>query len=93
VNHLKEQLEEARRQLAICRKRAERPGAGLEDEFALEKARNWLLTLELRVLKQLTNLQRKMLKGHKPQQAQQPRRMTAKERAEAAFADLQKVGA
>ncbi|NKI61789.1 hypothetical protein HCG46_26175 [Labrenzia sp. PO1] len=90
---LKDQIEAAQHKVEMLRRKAERPGARIEDEFALERARNRLLVLELRVLKQVTSLQRKMLKGHKPQQVQQPRRMTAKERAEAAFADLQKEGA
>lgn len=49
---LKEQIEEARVRVAHCRIKAERPSARLEDEYALEKARNRLLTLELKQLRQ-----------------------------------------
>ncbi len=93
MNHLKEQIEEAQRQVSICRRRAEKPGAGIEDEFALEKARNRLLALEVRALKQVTTQQRKMLNGQKAPQVHQPKPMNAKERAEAAFAALRKAGA
>lgn len=51
VNGLKEQIEEAMDRVAHCRLRAERPCARLEDEYALEKARTRLLTLELRCLR------------------------------------------
>ncbi|MES0880530.1 hypothetical protein [Roseibium sp. SCP14] len=49
---LKEQIEEARARVAHCRIKAERPSARLEDEYALEKARTRLLTLELKELRQ-----------------------------------------
>jgi len=101
MNDLKDQIEAAREKVAYCRIKAERPSARLEDEFALEKARNRLLTLELRLLK---------LGGERPETGskaaggrgrartdclhekrtkheQVPR--TARERAEAAFASLQ----
>lgn len=51
MNDLTEEIEEARVRVAHYRGRAERPGSRLEDEFALEKARNRLLTLELKLLK------------------------------------------
>ncbi|MCX2721767.1 hypothetical protein [Roseibium salinum] len=51
MSELKNQIEEAREKVAYYRIRAERPSARLEDEFALEKARNRLLTLELRLVK------------------------------------------
>lgn len=51
VRSVKDEIEEARAKVAHCRIRAERPGSRLEDDFALEKARNRLLTLELRQLK------------------------------------------
>ena len=89
---LKDQIEAARHKVEMLRRKAERPGARIEDEFALERARNRLLVLELRVLKQVTSLQRKMLNGKTPAPEQGRKPMTAKERAEAAFASLQKVG-
>ncbi|MEM9630442.1 MAG: hypothetical protein AAGA50_03900 [Pseudomonadota bacterium] len=49
---LKEEIEEARVRVAQCRIRAERPSARLEEDYALEKARNRLLTLELKELRQ-----------------------------------------
>ncbi|WP_297836323.1 hypothetical protein [uncultured Roseibium sp.] len=52
MRDLKDEIEEAQAKVAHLRIRAERPSARLEDEFALEKARNRLLTLELRNLKQ-----------------------------------------
>lgn len=48
VDVLKDQIEEARGRVAHFRLRAERPSARLEDEYALEKARTRLLTLELK---------------------------------------------
>lgn len=51
MSELKDQIEEARDRVAHCRLRAERPSARLEDEYALEKARTRLLTLELRSLR------------------------------------------
>ena len=51
MNELKDQIEEARDRVAHCRLRAEKPSARLEDEYALEKARTRLLTLELRSLR------------------------------------------
>lgn len=92
MNHLKAQIEEAQRQVSICRRRAEKPGAGIEDEFALEKARNRLLALEVRALKQVATQQSKMLSGQNAPQVQHSKPMNAKERAEAAFAALQKAG-
>ncbi|TYC55685.1 hypothetical protein FMN50_11615 [Rhodobacterales bacterium] len=51
MNGLKNEIEEASARVAHLRIKAERPGSRLEDEFALEKARNRLLTLELRQMK------------------------------------------
>lgn len=51
MKDMNEEIEEARSKVALCRIRAERPGSRLEDDFALEKARTRLLTLELRQLK------------------------------------------
>jgi len=92
VMDLKDQIEAARHKVEMLRRKAEHPGARIEDEFALERARNRLLVLELRVLNQVTSLQRKMLNGKTPAPEQDRKPMTAKERAEAAFASLQKVG-
>jgi hypothetical protein len=92
VIELQEQLEEAQRQVTICRKRAERPGSTLEDVLAYEKARNWLLSLENRVLKRITGLQRKLGKGKKAPKANLPKPISAKDVAEATFAGLQKAG-
>jgi len=102
VRDYKDEIDEARAKVAHCRIRAERPGSRLEDDFALEKARNRLLTLELRQLKlgQATPGPRKdgdgtarQLRGRRPgggisgtKQEQMPR--TARERAEEAFASL-----
>jgi len=55
VDGLKDQIEEARDRVAHFRLRAERPCARLEDEYALEKARTRLLTLELKNLKSQLN--------------------------------------
>lgn len=90
---LKEQIEEARRQVEIKRRRSERPGATLSDVLAYEKSRNWLLSLENRVLKRITGLQRKLGKGQKAPKPDLPKPKSAKEVAEAAFAGLQKAGA
>lgn|GEM_PF-1701264 len=51
MSELKEQIEEARDRVAQFRLRAEKPSARLEDDYALEKARTRLLTLELRSLR------------------------------------------
>ena len=51
MDGLKDQIEEARDRVAHFRLRAERPSARLEDEYALEKARTRLLTLELKNLR------------------------------------------
>lgn len=51
MSGLKDEIEAARERVAHYRLRAERPSARLEDEYALEKARTRLLTLELRGLK------------------------------------------
>lgn len=51
MRNIGEEIETARTAVARCRIRAERAGSRLEDDYALEKARNRLLTLELRQLK------------------------------------------
>ncbi|MCK7613622.1 hypothetical protein [Roseibium sediminicola] len=51
MRNIEDEIDAARAKVAHCRIRAERPGSRLEDDFALEKARNRLLTLELRHLK------------------------------------------
>ncbi len=103
MRDLKDEIEEARERVAHCRIRAERPSARLEDEFALEKARNRLLTLELRQVRR-SGVQ--SVEAHLPEHAGgEPKRRgtgrdvkrtkseqksgTARERAEAAFASLQ----
>lgn len=53
MNELKDEIEEARVRVAHFRGKAERPGSRLEDDYALEKARTRLLTLELRLMKQM----------------------------------------
>ncbi len=93
MNDIKEQIEEARRQVNIRQRIAAKPGATIEDELQLQCARNWLLTLEKRVLERVTAAQRKLLKGQMPIRSAQPVRMTAKERAAAAFEAITKVGA
>lgn len=89
---LKDQIEAARHKVEMLRRKAERSGAQIEEKFVLERARILLLVLELRVLKRVTSLQRKMFNGKTPAPEQNRKPMTAKERAEAAFASLQKVG-
>ncbi|MBN9673472.1 hypothetical protein [Roseibium aggregatum] len=91
---LKSEIEEARERVAQCRIRAERPQSRLEDEFALEKARNRLLTLELRLLKQgLGHMgarqqpRAEAFNGKRTKPEHLPR--TARQRAEEAFAGLQ----
>ena len=100
MTEIQDQIEEARRRVEICQRRAERPGARVEDELALQSARNRLLTLELRVLQRVVASQRKLGKGpggssapREPTRPQKHRRMNARERAEAAFTKLQKGGA
>jgi hypothetical protein len=92
VKHIKQQIEEARRQVGICRQRAESPRATVEDELKLANARAWLLTLENRVLRRIAALQKKLGKGQMPQQPARPTRLTGRARAEAAFAQVQKGG-
>ncbi|WP_417681595.1 hypothetical protein [Roseibium sp.] len=100
MTEIQDQIEEARRRVEICRRRAERAGAGIEAELALQSARNRLLTMELRVLQRVVASQRKLCRGPdgplvaaEPAKPQKHRRMSARERAEAAFAKLQKGGA
>ncbi len=90
MTDLQDQIEEARRQVWIRRSIAEKPGAGLEDEFALEKARTRLLTLELRALKHSRKVQCSVTSEREGARTGQPTRLTAKERAERDFAELQK---
>jgi hypothetical protein len=105
VRDLTDEIEQAQAKVAHLRIRAERPSARLEDEFALEKARNRLLTLELRNLKQ--GSEARGGSGNKPRMrgagsAGKERQTvlkirtkseqiprTARERAEAAFAAVQ----
>ncbi|GAB4527182.1 MAG: hypothetical protein Tsb0019_29220 [Roseibium sp.] len=101
MKDFREEIEEARAKVAHYRIRAERPGSRLEDDYALEKARTRLLTLELREAK----LGRESGRLHRDAPADRPGRgrlanvsgnrtnseqirVTARERAEAAFADL-----
>ncbi len=100
MTEIKDQIEEAQRRVEICQRRAARPGAQVEDELALQSARNRLLTLELRVLQRVVASHRTLGKGPggplavpEPARPQKHRRMNARERAEAAFAQLQKGGA
>jgi hypothetical protein len=67
MNELRAEIEEARVRVAHYRGKAERPESRLEDEFALEKARNRLLTLELRLVKLGQGLQVKVQKLKQPQ--------------------------
>ncbi|WP_428670865.1 hypothetical protein [Roseibium sp.] len=103
MRELKDEIEEARERVAFCRIKAERPSARLEDEFALEKARNRLLTLELRQLKrgggqtgpggiaeagdEATKRRVSRQTSKRTKHEQLPR--SARDRAEAAFASLQ----
>lgn len=93
MNELKEQIEEARRMVKITRDIAGRPGAAVEDELRHQNARNWLLSLEIRVLNSIVALQRKNRGAQNQGNGHQPSRMTAKERAEHDFAALTKGGA
>lgn len=114
MRDFKEQMEEARDRVERCRLRAERPNARLEDDFALEKARNRLLTLELRSLKSQLGavvpskgVNSRGDSACKPQPGRGSARKAAgktigtkhellrlkpRDRAEAAFAALQKSG-
>jgi hypothetical protein len=92
MRDLKEELEAARITVAHCRRRAERPGSSLEDEFALEKARNRLLTLELKDLRLAKGLQTGGNKGRAAPERHVSKPRSAKEVAEAAFARVQKAG-
>ncbi|WP_299817599.1 hypothetical protein [uncultured Roseibium sp.] len=95
MNELKDEIEAAREKVAYCRIRAERPSARLEDEFALEKARTRLLTLELRLLKlgqgQRAGGNQKVSEGRVLRTKREHKVSTARERAEAAFGSLQRV--
>lgn len=73
MSELKEQIEEARARVAQCRIRAERPGARLEDEYALEKARTRLLTLELKELKQTRGTRSPQQSGKRIERKETPR--------------------
>ncbi|WP_269580818.1 hypothetical protein [Roseibium sp. Sym1] len=101
----KDEIDAARAKVAQCRIRAERPGSRLEDDFALEKARNRLLTLELRQLKQGQDQRPSPRSGLSVSPRGRPGRSTgyekigtksehkprsARERAEEAFATLRK---
>jgi len=100
MTEIQDQIEDARRRVEICRRKAGRPEARVEDELALQSARNRLLTLELRVLQRIVTLQKRLgkapngaLGAPEPAGCGTHRRMSARERAEAAFAHLQKGGA
>lgn len=105
MRNIEDEIDAARAKVAHCRIRAERPGSRLEDDFALEKARNRLLTLELRHLKLGQEQRQVPPKGTAgPTHRGAGRRMgyeagrtkqehvprTARERAEEAFATLSK---
>lgn len=95
MNGLKQEIDEARARVAHLRIKAERPGSRLEDEFALEKARTRLLTLELRLSKRGADVQSRerrpsgaISRIERTNREQMPR--SARERAEAAFAALRR---
>jgi hypothetical protein len=105
VRDYKDEIDAARAKVAQCRIRAERPGSRLEDDFALEKARNRLLTLELRQLKQgqdkrlAPRSETSVSPRGRPGQSsgfekigtkREHRPRSARERAEEAFATLRK---
>jgi len=105
VRNIEDEIDEARAKVAHCRIRAERPGSRLEDDFALEKARNRLLTLELKHLKQGQAQRQAPPKGsagparrgtgksvgYEPKRTKHEQTpRTARERAEEAFATLRK---
>ncbi|KZM48998.1 hypothetical protein [Labrenzia sp. OB1] len=95
MNELKDEIEAAREKVAYCRIRAERPSSRLEDEFALEKARTRLLTLELRLLKlgqgQRAGGNQIASEGKQIRTKHVQKVSTARERAEAAFGSLQRA--
>ncbi|MHA7777376.1 hypothetical protein [Roseibium sp. M-1] len=105
MKDFREEIEEARAKVAHLRIRAERPGSRLEDEFALEKARTRLLTLELRQLRQGPEQRRVTDAARSQPTALVSRRVglregirtkhehmpkSARERAEEAFSSLQR---
>ncbi len=86
-----DEIEEARVKVAHCRLRAERPGSRIEDDLALERARNRLLTLELRDIKRGSKVPVAALPGQKFKRTKQEQLpMSSRARADRAFADLQK---
>jgi hypothetical protein len=100
-----EEIEEARAKVAHYRIRAERPGSRLEDDYALEKARTRLLTLELREAKMGRDQDRsgqgaqrgqfnrgRPLRGNGKRTKSEQNHLTARERAEAVFAGLKQGG-
>lgn len=103
MRNIEEEIDAARAKVAHCRIRAERPGSRLEDDFALEKARNRLLTLELRLLKLEQGQAPKKATGGAARQGngrgaafqemrtkREQKAGTARERAEEAFSRLRK---
>lgn len=101
MSELRDQIDAARAKVAHLRIRAERPDARLEDEFALEKARTRLLTLELRHLKQRSTSVSSVTRGESHRQSERRSKLvgtnreqfgrrpsSARERAEAAFSAL-----
>lgn len=91
MTELKDQIEEAQRQVAIRQRIADKPGSTVDDELRLQCARNWLLTLDNR------RLQRLVLAQSKPKPTEhlttQPKRLTPREQAEQAFSICKKAGA
>jgi hypothetical protein len=90
MNELTEQIEEARVRVAHYRGKAERPGSRLEDEFALEKARNRLLTLELRLIKQWPGPQA-IRQTQKPSEIQDAHQQTVRSRVRSTFPIIQRT--
>lgn len=90
MSGMTEEIEDARAKVAFYRLRAERPGSRLEDDFALERARVRLLTLELRHLKQGGETKSRSAPAGFPKRTKREQLPgTARDRAETAFASLQ----
>jgi len=101
LKDFREEIEEARAKVAHLRIRAERPGSRLEDEFALEKARTRLLTLELREIRQgargvkdnprvASPLPQRNSLRHASRTKSEHRPKSVRDRAEEAFSALQR---
>lgn len=91
MDELKDRIEEAQRQVNIRRCAAEKPGATLEDDLALQCARNWLLTLENRELQRRITAQWRAASKQNRAEATRPTRMTPKAAAEALFKKKERV--